>query len=104
MDDTGLYYNRGTIYFTKGENDKAIADYTKVITLDPNHANAHYDRGMVWIHMEEWEKASSDLATARSMGVDIIARFHRNYESVEDFKQKNDVHLPENIAALLTQQ
>ena len=52
----------------------------------------------------EWEKANSDLVATRNMGVDIIAEFHRDYESVEDFEQKNGVHLPEDIAALLTQQ
>ena len=101
--NTGVYYSRAMAHFTKGENDKAIADYTKVIALVPDHAKAHYDRGIIWLHMKEWEKANSDLAAARNMGVDIIAEFHRNYESVKNFEQKDGVHLPEDIAGLLTQ-
>ena len=32
-------------YGRKGELDKAIADYTEAIRLDPKHAQAYYDRG-----------------------------------------------------------
>ena len=100
----GAYYNRGNAYFIKGERDGAIIDYTKVITLTPEDASAFYNRGIVWLHMEEWEKASSDLAAARDMGIDIIAEFHRTYESIEDFEQKNGVCLPKSITVLLIQQ
>ena len=43
------------------------------------------------------------MATAKNMGIDIIASFHNDYESVEDFEQKNGVQLPEDIKAMLTQ-
>ena len=42
------YYNRGIAYGHKGEHDKAIADYTEAIRLDPKHADAHYNRGIAY--------------------------------------------------------
>ena len=32
----------------KGECDKAIADFTEAIRLDPQSASAYYDRGRAW--------------------------------------------------------
>ena len=60
------------------------------------------NRGEAWLHLQEWEKAKSDLITAKDLGVDIIAAFHNDYANVEDFEQKTGIQLPEDIAALLT--
>ena len=35
-------------YANKGEYDKAIADYTEAIRLDPKYAEAYYNRGMAY--------------------------------------------------------
>jgi tetratricopeptide (TPR) repeat protein len=37
--------NRGNAYYRKRDYDRAIADYTKAIELDPNYANAYTNRG-----------------------------------------------------------
>ena len=44
------------------------------------------------------------MATAKNMGIDIIASFHNDYESIADFEQRNDVQLPEDIAAMFRRQ
>jgi tetratricopeptide (TPR) repeat protein len=33
------YYDRGNAYYNKGDRDRAIADLTQVITLDPKFAH-----------------------------------------------------------------
>ena len=101
-DFDGAYYNRGISYFRKGEFDNAIKDFDTVIQLKPDDAETYNNRGEVWLHLQEWEKAKSDLITAKDMGADIIAVFHKDYASVEDFEQKTGIQLPEDIAALLT--
>ena len=54
--------------------------------------------------MKEWDKARADLIAAKGMEVDIIASFHRDYESVSDFEDRKGIKLPEDISAMLTPQ
>jgi tetratricopeptide (TPR) repeat protein len=47
--DAAWAYNvRGTAYFFKGDNDRAIADYNEAIRLDPKYAFAYNGRGNAW--------------------------------------------------------
>ena len=40
------YNARGNCLHGKGDNDRAIADYTEAIRLDPKYANAYNNRGV----------------------------------------------------------
>ena len=75
-----------------------------MIELKPDYADAYCNRGETWLHLKEWGKARADLTAARDMGLDIIASFHNDYESVPDFEQKNGLKLPADIAEMLTPQ
>jgi tetratricopeptide (TPR) repeat protein len=50
------------MYRNKGEFDKAIADFSKAIELDPNYAEAYFNRAYAY-HRKGGEvaKARSDL-------------------------------------------
>ena len=98
------YNNRGTVYLRKGDYHNAIQDYSMAIVLSPYDTPAYCGRGEAWLHLKEWEKARSDLTVARARGLDIVASFHNDYESVEDFEQKNGIKLPSKLAAMLTRQ
>ena len=100
-DFADAYNNRGNAYGRKGDFDAAIQDYNKAIALNPEYARAYANRGEAWLHLKEWERAKADLMTAKKKGFDIVASFQNDYESVEDFEAKNEVKLPEDIAALL---
>ena len=100
--DAGAYNGRGTSHYRNADFDSAIADFSQAIQQNPALAQAYCNRGEAWLHLREWEKAKSDLMIARDKGLDIIASFRKDYENVEDFEQKNDVQLPEEIAAMLT--
>ena len=95
------YYNRGVAKDKQGKYEGAIKDYDKAISINPEFADAYCNRGEAWLHLKAWEKAKSDLTTAKEKGVDIIASFHNDYKSIEDFERKNNVKLPEDIKALL---
>ena len=102
-DHANAYNNRGAAYTNKGEFAKAIENYTKTIDLNPDHGIAYKNRGKVWLHLREWKQAQSDLIAARDLGMDIIASFHNDYESVEAYERRNRVKLPADIAAMLTE-
>ena len=53
------------------------------------------------MHLSEWDSAREDLAIARNRGVDIVASFRNDYESVADFEQRNDIAVPADIAEML---
>src|SRR5438477_10043037 len=42
------YDNRGIAWHFKGDNDRAIADYTEAIRLNPKDALAYDNRGTAW--------------------------------------------------------
>ena len=100
-DDALAYHRRGIVYLRKRNFDSAIIDLNKAIEMDPNDDLAYYSRGETWLHLKEWDKAKTDLTAAKDKGVDIIAVFHKNYESVTDFEQKIGTKLPEDIVAIL---
>ncbi|MYF56224.1 tetratricopeptide repeat protein [Candidatus Poribacteria bacterium] len=66
------YLNTGLENSKKGKVDLAIEDYTKAIELKPDYADAYYYRGGSWLRLGEWEKARSDLETARKMKMTTI--------------------------------
>ena len=101
--DAKAYANLGTVYLRKNNFKKAIDNHNMAIKLEPGFAGFYSNRGEVWLHLKEWEKARADLTFARGNGADICALFHNDYKSVEDFEKKNDIQLPEDIKAMLTQ-
>ena len=96
------YNNRGVVYIRMGEVKRAIEDYNKAIQLKPDSTDAYCNRGEAWLHLQEWDKAKADLTAAKNMGLDIIASFHNEYASVENFEQATGIQLPTDITVLLT--
>ena len=96
------YNGRGVTHYRSGDLGSAIADYSNAIQLNPNSEHAYYNRGEAWLHLREWRKAQDDLLTAKDKGLNIIDSFRKEYESVENFEQRNNVRLPEDIAEMLT--
>ena len=102
--DAKVYSNLGAAYLHKGDFDRAIQNHNMAIKQEPDFAGFYSNRGEAWLHLKEWEKAREDLNRAKDRGVDIIASFHNDYKSIEDFEQKNDIQLPKDITAMLRQQ
>jgi tetratricopeptide (TPR) repeat protein len=99
-----VYATRALAYFHTDKFECAIQDYDKVLELKPKFTEVYAARGVMWLHVKEWESAKLDLTFARNLRVNIINIFHTMYESIEDFEQKNDIQLPEDIAAMLRRQ
>ena len=58
------YSNRGVAYWKKSEYDRAIADYTEAIALDPNDAIAYSNRGAAYKKRGEVDRAIADYTKA----------------------------------------
>jgi len=58
------YLHRGDAYFEKEEYDKAGADYTRAIELEPNLAVAYYNRGVAYLRKDKYDEAIADLTKA----------------------------------------
>ena len=66
--DAAAYYLRGVTYHSKGELEKAIADYTEAIRINPDHAKAYNNRGAAYEYKGEYDKAMADYAKAKELG------------------------------------
>jgi tetratricopeptide (TPR) repeat protein len=61
------YLNRGAAHAQQGQLDRAIADYSEAIGLDPNYAVAFYNRSLVYLTKGETDRASADRDRAISI-------------------------------------
>lgn len=59
-----LYNKRGGAYQSLGEQDRAISDFTKAITIDGDAPHAYINRGIIWTTLTEYDKAVSDFDKA----------------------------------------
>ena len=98
-----VFYFRGLTYLSQGKLGQAIQDFTRAIKIKPTLADAYYPRGLAWLYLQKWQEARSDLTDAKDMGFDIVASFRRFDKSIADFEQRTGFKLPEDIAAMLTE-
>src|SRR5262245_40672190 len=58
------YFSRGSAYYTRGDFDRAIADYSEVIRLDPKSASAYGGRGLAYFDKGDFDRAIADYNEA----------------------------------------
>ena len=63
-----VYTIRGSAYANKGKSDRAIADYTKAIQINPQYANAYNNRGNVYREKGQHARAIADLRRSHVLG------------------------------------
>ena len=72
------YLVRGSIYFAKGDDGKAISDLNAAIRLDPGNAPAYLLRGIVYGYTHRYDRAIVDLTEAIRLNPDSeMAHYHR---------------------------
>ena len=95
------YDNRGFAYFRKGQFDKAIADFTKALELNPKDPYAYNNRAFAYEGSKQYEKAIADWGKA----IELVpteynylnrARLYRNGgqydEAIADYSKLIQLH------------
>ena len=63
-DTAANHLNQGVALYEAGEYEKAVAEYTKAIELDPKLASAYYNRGLAYFKMRQYDSALADFNKA----------------------------------------
>jgi tetratricopeptide (TPR) repeat protein len=70
------YFNRGIAHKAKGDLDRAIADYTEAIRLDPKSDAAYHNRGVAQRDKGDLDRAIADYTEAIRLNPKSDAAYH----------------------------
>ena len=61
LEDAAAHIKRGIVWASKGDNDRAIAEFDEAIRINPHYAVAYFSRGVIWNAKGDSERAIADL-------------------------------------------
>jgi eukaryotic-like serine/threonine-protein kinase len=79
--------NRAHAYAVLGQWDKAIADYTKVIELNPKDAGAWFQRASGCANLKQWDKALADYTKAIELDPKLAGVWYNRGNAYYGLKQ-----------------
>ena len=83
------------------EPNTTIKEHEETLSPGTDPAMAHFNRGIAWLRLSEWDKARADLMAASDGGLDVAAAFIKAYKSAGEFEEAMDIELPPDIADIL---
>jgi len=72
------FFNRGKTYYDEDDYDKAIADYTQAIRLDPDYSRPYANRGNAYACKKDYDRAIADYNKA----IDILPTYIYAYNNL----------------------
>jgi tetratricopeptide (TPR) repeat protein len=72
--DAIAFYSRGAAYQTRGDLDKAIADYSQAIVLKPDYAAAYENRARAFVDKGDYTRAVADVTKAGELTPKMAAK------------------------------
>lgn len=70
------HFYRGVEWMNKADHDRAIADYTAAIGIDPKFPDAYHNRGTAWADKGEPDRAIADFDAALHLNPQDAGVFH----------------------------
>jgi len=68
--------NRGVAYGSLGQRDKAIADCSRAIEIDPKYRDAYFNRGISYSEIGQWDKAIADYSKVVMIDPDFTMAYY----------------------------
>ena len=100
-DKSKAFYNRGNIYMSLGEYQKAINDYDQAIAINPKDAMVFCNRGFAYANLGEHQKAINDYDQAIAINPKDARSFYnrglsyrkleKEEKAIKDFKKAQDL-------------
>jgi len=84
------YFIRGNENYSKGDYNRAIADYTEAIRLNPSYAEAYNNRGVVYYLKRDLDNAIADYSEAINHNYSNIEKAYHNRGLAYDVKGDYD--------------
>jgi len=95
------YITRGSAYFSKGDYDRAIADFDMAIKLRPKEADAYIKRGFAYDRKDDYNHAIADFgmaitlrpknASAYTMRADAYEKAGDKDRAIADFRRALEI-------------
>ena len=96
-------YMSGNVYDDEEDLQKAIQNYDRAIELRPDDPKVYFNRALVWLVWQDYERAKSNLIAARDKGVDLVLAFFQSCgSSAANVRTKCD-DFPEYIVEMVTE-
>ncbi len=85
------FVNRGTLHLVRGENDKAVNDFSQAIKANPSLASAYNDRGVALSSLHRQADAIRDFSQALALNAEnadqVVFNRALAYEDAGDLKR-----------------
>jgi tetratricopeptide (TPR) repeat protein len=77
LDQSLVYFHRGTAYLQKSDNTRALADFDQAIKLQPKFAKAYVSRSAIHLNKGDFNRALGDGNQAIELQPDLVAYNNR---------------------------
>lgn len=109
LDQSLVNFYRGTAYLQKGDYNRALADFSQTLKLQPNFAQAYSNRGLIYLTKSDYDRAFADFNQTLKLQPNFALAYSNrgliyytksNYDlAIADFtqalKQKLDSDVPQ---------
>jgi tetratricopeptide (TPR) repeat protein len=82
FDDPSYRAHRAVVWSSKGEFERAMADYDHALKVDPQNASVYFARAGTWLAKKDLLRAKSDLNKAMSIDPRNSEGYQRVFEEM----------------------